>query len=282
MKLKSLLRNRSALRFYVSFYARHAWSSVRRSKETITVVSYPKSGRTWLEGLLIEITLQLLPEPRPEASSLMELSDSVAGMPTLLFTHAGSSWESWIHDETEIARLEPSRYVSGRLVFLVRDPRDVQVSAYYHIRNRTGIRTVTPDDMVTNKMIGIGKLINFMNRWRTCCTERGDTALLIRFEDLREDPCRILEQLCKFIGLDVSAEVIKVAVDKCSFERMQERERENTGKNPWLTPGKIDDKDSYKVRKGVVGEHRAFFTETQLEVLNSRVAKELNPELGYR
>ena len=282
MKLKSLLRNRRALRFYASFYARHAWSAMRRSKETISVVSYPKSGRTWLERLLIEITQQLLPEPNPEASSLIELTDKAVDIPTLLFTHAGSSWESWLHDETEIARLEPSRYVSGRLVLLVRDPRDVQVSAYHHIRNRTGIRTVTPSEMVTSEMIGIGKLINFLNRWEAYCNELGDSGLMVRFEDLRCDPCGTLAQLCQFIGFDVTEEIIRTAVDKCSFERMQQGERENTGSNPWLTPGKVDDQDSYKVRKGVVGEHRAFFSETELEIVNSRVAKELNPALGYR
>ena len=71
------------------------------------VLSYPKSGRTWLRAMLDELGIGVD------------------------YDHADANTLYHPTEPFEIGRVDAGRYGDKRVVFLQRDPRDVLVSSYF-------------------------------------------------------------------------------------------------------------------------------------------------------
>src|SRR5262245_38531342 len=94
----------------------------------ILVVSYPKSGRTWLrvvrgKALCLQYGLT--------AHSILDTPaiTAAAGLPRADFSHDGTD----LHDALDHAALseDKSAYRHRKVIFLARDARDVLVSSYF-------------------------------------------------------------------------------------------------------------------------------------------------------
>ena len=71
--------------------------------------------------------------------------------------------------------------------------------------------------------------------------------LLVRYEDLRENPARELRRIAEFIGLhDVSDAAIAHAVEFSSFEQMRQREAARPADGTPLAAGRRGDPESFK------------------------------------
>lgn len=277
MKWRSFVRNPASIQFYLNVYIR---SRLSGSPEN-TCVSYPKSGRTWLEAMLVEAMKAEHGLSADELDNWVFLKQKVPSIPLIRFTHACSSWETQLLDENEMRQLKLDPYTSGKTLFLYRDPRDVMVSAYYHIKYRTGVEAVVPDDMIDHPIVGLRKMIAFLNSWRRYCQRHSAQTLAISYEKLRQNPSEQLGRVAEFFGLALSPKAIQQAVDKANFKKMREKERLSDGKNPWVTPADVSDTRSFKVRKGIVGEYKEFFSEDQLTRINSIIKEELDVEFEY-
>ena len=129
------------------------------ARVAVTVVSYPKSGRTWLEMLLLAALGHHLGRQFDHDATYSNVAAQFDDVPLVAFTHAGGSWETATFTPREIASYAPRNIVEGRFVYLYRDPRDVLVSAYYHARNRSGIPWLRPQDMLDDPIVGLPKLV---------------------------------------------------------------------------------------------------------------------------
>jgi hypothetical protein len=114
-----------------------------------------------------------------------------------------------------------------KLVFLVRDPRDVAISYYhYHIRNAR----VAPDCPIESYVprFVLGEMDNYgswgenVGSWLGA-REGTDDFLFVRYEDLKADTARELRAISDFLGLSTDETVIDRAVDDSSPKRMNPR-----------------------------------------------------------
>jgi hypothetical protein len=263
--------------FYLKYYGRGA--SVKNQQ--ITIVSYPKSGRTWLENLLLESYLLNRQAAGQKTETLRDIIQTGDSFPFIRFTHAGSSWESLVTTDAEVDRIPFDLFAKGKVIFLHRDPRDVQVSAYHHIRYRTGVRGIRKEDMVNSPVVGLNKVIRFMNHWADFTARNPHRAMVLGYEDMKADTLRELKKVMDFIGLQTDEAMLKEAIHQCSFKRMQEKERKNVYKNPWQSARNRLNIHSFKVRSGKTGEHRSFFDPAQIREMNVLMENELNPFFGY-
>ncbi len=143
-----------------------------------------------------------------------------------------------------------------KVVYLLRDGRDVLVSFYHHHRKLLGFN---------------GSFSEFLRgrRRRTEWAEhvedwifrnpRLDNICVIRYENMLKDTAREMRQLVQFIGLGCTDAQIQTAIVRSAFDKM--RRIEET-KGLALSYGHAEKSELRFVRKGVAGDWRETFTES--------------------
>jgi hypothetical protein len=117
----------------------------------------------------------------------------------------------------------------GRVIYIVRDPRDVAVS-FYHFRKKRGIVEVgyPIEEHVAEFLNGMhvyGTWGEHVGGWMGA-RERRDDFHWLRYEDMHIDAPQTLRNATQFLGLSVSDDTIQRAVRRSSADRMRELEQE--------------------------------------------------------
>jgi len=189
------------------------------------IVSYPRSGSTWLRFLLghlirkSTVTFQNLEKVIPDIH--VNSSRFLASMarPRLMKSHE---------------YFDP-RY--GKVLYLVRDPRDVALSYYrYYLKVRR-----FPDGysmslyihaFLSGELQAWGSWAQNVTSWLAV---RGNDPrfLLLRYEDLCENPVQELSRVAAFLDLRHTTDQLLSAIELCSAERM--RRLEAIEGQTWIT-----------------------------------------------
>jgi hypothetical protein len=261
------------------------WFEQRRLDQAdYAVVSFGKSGRTWVRVMLSRL-YQL--EHGLPAGDLLEFDNyhrANAAIPRILFTH-----DNYLRDYTGDGASKRA-YREQRVVLLVRHPADVTMSQYFQWKHRMRPhkirlnqypldRDLSPWDFMMGPS-GLAKVITFMNEWADGFGEVRN-GLVVRYEDLRADTGQELARLAGFLGLAPSPERIAEVVEYASVENMRQREREAQSESERLRPGDPDNPDSFKTRRAKVGGYHDYFDADQIAAIDARVARTLNPTFGY-
>ena len=251
-------------------------------------VSWGKSGRTWLRVMLsraYQLKAGLSEDELLDFDNFRKLDSS---LPAVFFTH-----NNYLGDYTGV--LEPQDQFAGkRIVLLVRDPLDVAVSQYFQWKfrmrpNKKFINAYPPHgadidiwNFVINKEYGVPRIVDFLNGWARAIPALRDV-LVVRYEDTREDPERVLAQILDFTGTPVTAAVVKAAVEFANYDNMKKMEQTKFFRSSGsrVKPGDENNPQSFKVRKGKVGGYRDYFTDEQCAHLE-QLASGLDPMFGYR
>jgi hypothetical protein len=205
------------------------------------VISFPKSGRTWLRVMLDEL-----------------------GIPAL-YTHAGAD-----HRHAKLLSELNTDLKFRRGVLLLRDPRDTVVCGFHHTTKRLHRYDGTISDFFRDPRHGIEKCAKFNLMWREHA--RGaDNMMIASYEAMHRDAAAELRRITDFFGRRRSNALIEETVQKNSFDRMQSRERDGSylGYKDRLKPGDPRDIDSYNVRRGKVGGYRTELADSDIDYCNS-------------
>ncbi len=274
VRLRRRIRKNPAIR---SVRRRQA---IRRAE--ICIVSYPKSGRTWLRFLIGRAVTAMLDAPQekiPETSTLWRLSERV---PRILVTHDDFAHRKRPEDVERDKRL----YTGKRVVLLLRDPRDVIVSLHFHRRYRSAQGEQWPESLSQTLRLergGFRSLIAFYNAWANglSCPEE---ILVIRYEQLKYDTARELQRVLNFMGLGwIDRRVVAEAVQYCSFTQMKAIERDATVRfstGSW-SKRSLANPESFKVRQGRVGGYRAHTSAEDRAYLETVISRELDRRFDF-
>jgi hypothetical protein len=253
-----------------------------------TIVSFGKSGRTWLRVLLSRFYQIRHGLPERALIGFDNLHRRNRAIPKIFFTHDNYLKDYTGHHDSKVD------YYGRKVVLLVRHPADVAVSQYHQWRHRMrpgkkALNTypehgeeVSTFDFVARREAGLRKVIDFMNGWAEEMPRLSDL-LIVRYEDMRARPEATLARILAFIGTPGSEEQVRKAVAFASFENMRRLEQKRTF---WLSGGRMVAKDrsnpeSYKVRRGKVGGYRDYFTDDQVAEIEGFVQDHLSPVFGY-
>ena len=284
-KLLSLVTNPQLIPFY---FGRLRQYSAADSFDVI-LVSYPKSGRTWLQNILAELG-KISFDPQNEinektsiSDALVKLGESDNGFPSILATHAKSSWEAVepIHDEHQIQKDDFSDFATQKIVYLHRDPRDVLVSQFYHIKLRNNVKSIDKEDLISNKIVGIKKIIFFMNKWLEYAEAHPEQIFRMSYEEMKKAPLETLKNVCKFMGMEVSEDAISEAIRASDIKKMQKKQASNTNSDPWTMTKNPQNVNSFQSRKGKIGEHKEFFSPEQLQKIDNAIDEFLDKKYAY-
>lgn len=250
------------------------------------IVSFGKSGRTWLRVMLSRFYQVRHGLGERHLIGFDNLHAKNSEIPRIFFTH-----DNYLKDFTGHAD-NKSDYYDKKVVLLIRDPADVAVSQYfqwkYRMRPAKKVINDYPDadvslyDFVMRPNAGLPKVIEFMNGWARELP-RLKHLLVVRYEDMRADPGEALGRIVDFIGTPGKAEEIAEAVRFASIDNMRALERKRVF---WLSGGRMTAKDrndpnTYKVRRAKVGGYREDFTEAQTQKIEEMIATSLDPVFGY-
>ena len=240
------------------------------------IVSYPKSGRTWLRVMLSEYFVARYDLP---AGSLIEFANfhyMDSRIPKIFFTH---DIRNTLLTPAEVVR-DRSVYHNKRLVFLVRDPRDVVVSMYFQRTRRDENFDGSMSDYVFGSVGGFETLLCFYKSWMETLPNISQS-LLLKYEEMKSSPELALSSVLTSIGYDPDPELVHAAVRASTFEQMKKKETNNEYGRAWLKAGNPDDKESFKVRRGIVGGYRDYLSEPEIDRMNTMLDTLLPAGLGY-
>jgi uncharacterized membrane protein YkvA (DUF1232 family) len=258
-------------------FRRDLRDAARLAEADAVLVSFPKSGRTFVRAMLARLYQRRFGVDERKLLEFPLLRRAPSGAPRLLFTHAGDAMRR--PDEIRIDRF---RYARAKLVLLARHPADVAVSRYYHLKHRSRdparhqLAEQPLEDFIWTDQGGIPSVATFLN---TFAAIPGVT--IIHYGDFIERPEETLRKLAMAIGLEVGDDDIADAADFARLPNLRKREREGYFLSPRLRRVPGDDANSGKVRNGKVGGYREELTDGTVAQIDAFVRDNLDPRLGF-
>lgn len=253
------------------------------------IVSFGKSGRTWLRVMLSRLYQVKHGLGERHLIGFDNLHRKNAAIPSLFFTH-----DNYIKDYTG-NRDSKADFYDKKVVLLVRNPLDVAVSQFFQwkYRMRPGKKALNeyPEhgsdvdiyDFVMSPASGLPKIIDYLNLWAKEQNKIREL-LIVHYEDMRANTADVLARIADFLDTPGSPEQVDEAVRFASVENMRNMETKRTF---WLSGSRMVAKDrsnpnSYKVRKAKVGGYLDYFDDAQIEAMNRMVAERLDPLFAYK
>ena len=162
----------------------------------VLLVSYPKSGRTWLRMMLAKILKDM-----GESTDRVEMIPAMHKNPRQVYEEFGKNL---------------------KVIFLHRHPADSTIS-YYHEKNksfRSGARFGGDIfSFLRDEKFGLEENINFNNNWNKSLKIFKDK-IVISYEDLKLNPLPTLRKVVRFLNLEIADEKILDAIDFSSFDKL--------------------------------------------------------------
>ncbi len=245
--------------------------------DDVYLVSYPRSGNTWTRFLVAN----LLDPEHPATFGNIE-----SRVPEIYFNF-----------DHALRRLPRPRLLKSheafvprypRVIYIVRDPRDVAVSFYHHNIKWRNI----PEDYPIGDFIPRFIAAQF-DPW---CGSWGDNVkswismrqgsgsfLLLRYEDLKQNTQRELLRVAEFLRdagfarVATSPEERALAIERSSPERMRALEKEQTRQHVQL---KKTRQDKPFIRTATTGGWRSALSETSVALIEDAWG-DLMENMGY-
>ena len=119
-----------------------------------------------------------------------------------------------------------------KVVYIVRDPRDVTVSQYFYHRKLRKIGDDSPIELFVTRFLA-GKTCPHGSWGENVATwlatrEHDPRFLLLRYEDMLADTRHELTKVADFLGFTASPQHIATAVERSSVSRMRKLEQAET------------------------------------------------------
>ncbi len=265
---------------------REQYGKLRRAD--CTVVSFGKSGRTWLRVMLSRVYQRKYGLSTGNLLSFDNFHRRNPAIPVVFFTH-----DNYVRDYTGSQDVR-SDYGDRKVVLLVRHPADVTVSQFFQWRHRMKTRKIDllefPEraedvglyEFLMDPKSGLVRAIDFMNLWARDIPDL-ENFMVVRYEDLRADPGGVLDRILRFMGTEATEAELRDAVEYGSVENMRKMEEKGSF---WLSGGRMKPRDkanpdSYKVRRAKVGGYRDYFTDEQVAAIDELLESRLSRIFGY-
>lgn len=249
-----------------------ACTGMRDSGNVVLVADLGRSGQGWMSYMLCYALNAAFVEPYDFLrGAVYSGSDQVMDL-----TRGGLPGRAPTRYSMVVKTHEypgPDVDLPAKVILMIRDPRDVAVSAYYRNQALRGDARWKPSlktrffQFITrsrfiNLLVTYRRWIRFVRAWKPV------PHYLVRYEDLRGDTVGTLRGVLEVLGESVPEQLVEEAVELFSFSKLSGRE-----------PGK-EDVANPEFRKGIVGDHTNHFSDLELKLFAWLAGKD-SKETGY-
>ena len=152
----------------------------------------------------------------------------------------------------------------AKYIYIARNPKDVAVSYYYHMRMMINLEySGTWDEfyqLYKSRNILCGSWFDHVLEWWK--HRDAENILFLKYEDMKKDHRGAVKKMAEFIGYNLEEEVIDTIVEKSTFQNMKDNPATNPNKVkmpvPIFKPG-----EQQFLRKGIVSDWKNHFTPEQ-------------------
>jgi Sulfotransferase domain len=222
--------------------------------EDIFIVGYPRSGNTWFENLVLSAVYGV--DPRWMPNGLAQELVPYFAFPGDLYSprkyYRRYATPMLFHSHA-LPRPE-----CRRVVYLLRDGRDVLVS-YWHYREAL-------DGVEYDFLTFVSEIFLYPCRWEQHVSAWldnpfGAQVLVVKFEDLIQEPVRELKRFCEFAGISRDIGHLIGSAEAASFQNSRNRElRMGHGWPDYPFP-----RDKSFFRRGKIGSYKEEMPHEVLE-----------------
>ena len=206
-------------------------TEVPDQSKRVYVVSYPNSERTWLRVMLSRYKQLLVGFAAFQVKLHAHYSESPAS-PQYIFYHAKSDERPLCTLWNRLRRVKPvypldlSTCDGSKVIFLVRDPRDVVVSNYFEVAKRQKRFTGSLSAFIRDPWFGVDRVIHFCNHIHKHSRRTG-ACLFVVYENMLVQPELTVRNVCEFSDAVIVNELLRESVRFASLENMKVLEQEN-------------------------------------------------------
>jgi hypothetical protein len=210
-------------------------------KSDVFVVSYPKSGNTWMRFLLINYIYN-------KDRNRIEYSDLESYIPSI---HRSSVEEINAFKEPRIIKSHLINEEYPKVIYIVRDGRDALVSYYHYLVELRGYDWNFAEFMKSHHVSGknsweyhLRQALDFKEKFQ-------DNIFFVKYEELKSNTHISFRKVLQFLKLYVDDSQLDFAIASSSFKNLQNMQQES-GVN-------IEDKEINFFRKGSSGQWQDYF-----------------------
>lgn len=259
---------------YKYFRKRNRILNTYTGKDDFFLVSYPKSGNTWVRILVAN----LLQEDNNEIS-LHNIGDYLPDTYIIDQLNSYQKKENGGINNTKINIYKShdpyiSYFKDKKVLYIARDGRDAITSYFYYLKARKKNNPSIKELINGSNSMPIGNWGDHIRGW---INGKCAAKLIVRYEDLLNDTSKELNRIAHFLSLKVSVEQINSAVQKSEFQRLKLLEK----KYGYYRDNRLNsERENAFMRKGSKGDSKRVFTldETKLFIEKHKESMKL---IGY-
>lgn len=238
--------------------------SLQLYEDDVWIVSYPKSGSTWLQNIV-----KLIKNGGREDS--VKVSVAVPWLEALSQLHPDLDVEKIAHPRAfkshfpyHLLPCGPPNTTPCKYIYITRNPKDVAVSAYFHLK------CYFPDldfDVFWELFMGDSMITgNYFDHLASWLPHRGDKNILfMSYEDMIQDLPKAVSKVAVFIGIRVSDDTVAKISNLASFKNMK---NDASANKAWRFPRV---KEWTFLRKGVTGDWKNYLSSEQSSQVDARL-----------
>ncbi|XP_028836819.1 sulfotransferase family cytosolic 2B member 1-like [Denticeps clupeoides] len=241
--------------------------------DDVLALTYPKSGTTWMQ----EILPLLMNGGDTSPVKTVPNWDRVPWLEELRAAEVLSSMPSpRIMVSHMPYHLMPKSLFSSKakVIYVTRNPKDVLVSSFHFHKMASFLDDPGTFDEFLDKFLEgevmFGKWTDHVKSWQKTYME--DRIFHVTYEEMLKDLKGVLSRMSRFLGKDLSDEILEQVASHCSFKSM----KDNAMSNYSLVPQDImDNTKSPFMRKGIAGDWKKHFNPEQEAKFTDAMKREM-------
>jgi hypothetical protein len=228
--------------------------ALRVREDDVFIVTYPKSGTTWMEQIAWLLT-------RDGEQGAVPLGTAVPWVETLPQRPGGirafldaMPGRRLFNSHLPVALMPGMNGNAGRYIYVIRNPADVAVSFFHHDRSKNDYEG-SWDQYFERFLVGavhFGRVFDHVAGW-WAAAKADPRILIVSYESMKRDTRAIAERISTFLDVDADTGLLDTVVAGSQFDAMASNPKTDLH---WV-PQRSGRPGHY--RRGVVGDWASHF-----------------------